>query len=93
MIALLFLTGARILAQSTENTGNGALDSDVTILGKDETVIPVPPPRSDRDLVIPEPDMTLPDPLSLPPIPPPPAALSIPWDGLPAVDESGEPLP
>ena len=93
MIALLLLPGGYLLAQSTDNAGSGALDSDVTIVGKDETAIPVPPPRRQQEVTVPEPDMKPPDPVALPAIPPPSDVFSIPWDDLAVVDDSGEPLP
>jgi hypothetical protein len=93
MIAFLLLPAGRILAQAADSTVSGSLDSDVTIVGRDETAIPVPPLRSQREVTIPEPDMTPPDPQSLPPIPPPSDPPSTPKDDLPVVDEHGEPLP
>jgi hypothetical protein len=93
MAALLLLPSVLVSAQSSENGVSGTLDSDVTVVGKDETAIPVPPPPNRHDIAVPEPDITPPDPLTLPDIPPPLGDFSIPWDDLPVVDESGEPLP
>jgi hypothetical protein len=93
MVALLLLPRVFVSGQSSENGASGALDSDVTVVGKDETAIPVPPPPQRHDVVVPEPDMTPPDPLALPDIPPPLGDFSVPGDDLPVVDESGEPLP
>jgi hypothetical protein len=93
MIVFLLLPCGVGFGQSTENTANGTLDSDVTIVGSDETVLPIPPPWHPQEIAIPEPDMTPPDPLLLPAIPPPPVAWSAPWEDFPVVDDSGEPLP
>jgi hypothetical protein len=93
MIALLLLAVGRAQAQSASSAGSGAMDSDVTIVGKDETAIPVPPPRSQQEVTLPEPDMTPLDPVTLPAIPPPIDTVSVPGDDFPVVDDAGEPLP
>jgi hypothetical protein len=92
MIAFLLLPNMHVSGQSSESSARGPLDSDVTIVGKDETAIPVPPPPRTHEVAIPEPDLTAPDPLALPDIPPP-DDFSIQWDDLPVVDDSGAPLP
>lgn len=93
MIVLLLLEWGVLSAQSADSAGGGTLDSDVTIVGKDETTIPVPAPWHQGEIAVPEPDMTPPDSMTLPPIPPPAGASMTPGDDFPIVDESGEPLP
>ena len=90
MIALFLLPPGLVPAQSAQDTAGGTMDSEVTIMGKDETSIPVPPPWKPSEVVVPQPDMTPPDPMTLPPIPPPPGPSA---DDPPVVDSSGEPLP
>jgi hypothetical protein len=93
MIALLFFQWGVVSAQTADSAGGGTLDSDVTIVGRDETAIPVPPPWHQQEVAVPEPDMTPPDPMTLPPIPPPVGADTSPGEDAPVLGDSGEPLP
>ena len=93
MIALLLIEWGVVSGQSADPAGGGTLDSDVTIVGRDDTAIPVPSPWHQEEIAVPEPDMTPPDPMTLPPIPPPLGAYTSLGEDVPVVDESGEPLP
>ncbi len=55
----------------------GSVDTDVTIVGRDDTVIPLPPPPPLPEPALPDLDLTPLPPFALPAITPPPGVLDV----------------
>ena len=70
LMLILFLGCCASFAQGV-STGMGSVDAEITIIGRDDAVIAVPPPMREGDAEVPEIDEQDPAPLFLPPIPPP----------------------
>ena len=79
---LILLAGGFLPAQQAASTAQGSVDTDVTITGSDDSVIPVPEPtRPDDALVLPPLDVTPLPAFIVPPVMPvvvPPVAAPVP---------------
>jgi len=94
-VTLLFLVsmcGAGF-AQEKADDSAGPLDRDVTVVGRDDTALPVPPPRTPTEIVIPEVDPEQPSTPIVPPIQPPTGDGVSPTTDQGAIDSSGGSFP
>ncbi len=69
---LLFFACCAASAQEAPTTDMGSVDADITIVGRDDTVIPVPPPPALPEMPLPPLDATPLEPFLVPAITPPP---------------------
>jgi hypothetical protein len=77
IVFLLFLSAASgISAQQSTATLQGSVDTDVTVVGRDDGIIPIPEPEGvDNEVVLPPLDAPEIDPVLVSPIVPPPAEI------------------
>jgi hypothetical protein len=69
---LIMSAAARLPAQQTPAPSEGSVDTDVTVMGRDESTIPMPEPEGvSEELVLPPIDFGEPDSLLVPPVLPP----------------------
>jgi hypothetical protein len=81
VIVLLLALGSSglLLAQQAAAPAPGSVDTDLTVLGRDDSILPVPEPgEQETPLFIPPVDATAPDSPLVPPISPPIAAITTP---------------
>ncbi len=67
IVAILLSACIVVLAQD-EGPAASAVDRDLTLVGRDETAIPVPPPDVSSTLTLPSLDTTVPPPRTVAPI-------------------------
>jgi hypothetical protein len=72
---VLSMCGAGFAQENADTTG-GSLDRDVTVVGRDETALPVPPPGAPQEIVLPDVEPEQPTTPIVPPIQPPPDGTS-----------------
>jgi hypothetical protein len=70
LVLLISMCGAGFAQERADNTP-GSLDRDITVVGRDETALPVPAPSTHAEIVIPELDPLRPTSPTVPPIQPP----------------------
>ncbi len=70
VLLLVSLCGAVFAQEKVDSAG--PLDRDVTVVGRDDTALPVPPPGTPQEIEIPPMDPEQPSTPVLPPIQPPP---------------------
>jgi hypothetical protein len=85
MLLLLFAGCRAAFAQDSGGAG-GALDREITIVGRDQAAIPIPHPWKQEQVSVPSLDVESPDPHNVPAIPPPTAEWSAPPAELLIVD-------
>lgn len=85
---LILSAGAFLTAQQSGPPAQGSVDTDVTVTGSDDAVIPIPQPvAADGDLVLPLLDADVPQAFIVPPIMPPAGSVQPrPDPGLPPAD-------
>ena len=71
-VTLLFLVSMCGAGFAQEKTTDGSLDRDVTVVGRDEAALPVPPPKALQEIVLPAVDPEQPSAPIVPPVQPPP---------------------
>jgi hypothetical protein len=72
MLSLLLFSACRAApAQAVSPRDLGSVDADVTIVGRDDTIIPIPPPPTLQEMPLPELDLTPLEFLPVPAIAPP----------------------
>ncbi len=94
-VTLMFLIstcGAGFAQERADDTA-GSLDRDITVIGRDETALPVPAPSNQGEIVIPEVDPVRPSSPTLPPIQPPADDSTSPATDKRGDDPSGESIP
>jgi hypothetical protein len=80
LLLILFSACGASFAQGVSGAP-GSVDAEITIVGRDDAVIAVPPPWVPEDTAVPDVVAQVPESLFLPPIPPP----TVDWAaGLPA---------
>lgn len=77
IVAILLFACTGVLAQD-EGPGTSALDRELTLVGRDETAIPVPPPAPPSLEALPTPDLTPLPSRTVPPIIPSASAPGLP---------------
>jgi hypothetical protein len=95
-VTLLFLFSicGAVFAQEKVDDSAGPLDRDVTVVGRDDTSLPVPPPETPPEIKVPDVDPEQPSTPIVPPIQPPPGVWPPPaTDQGGAVDPPGESSP
>ncbi len=76
MVSLLAF--ACCAAHAQEGAPTSPIDREITIVGRDETMLPIP--RPDAAIIpLPQPDLTPPDPVWVPAVEPPVGELVGPW--------------
>jgi hypothetical protein len=85
MILLLF-SGCRALFAQDGGSPDGALDREITIIGRDQASIPIPPPWRQEQVSVPSHDVEPQDPYAVPAVPPPRAEWSAPQPDLELID-------
>jgi hypothetical protein len=91
-VTLLFLVsmcGAGF-AQEKADEPSASIDRDITVIGRDETALPIPAPWTQAEIDIPELDPAQPSSPTLPPILPPPGDWPSPAADQRAIAPSGE---
>ena len=87
---LILLAGGSLPAQQTASSSQGSVDTDVTVMGNDDSIIPVPEPVPPDDaLVLPPLDTSPPPAFIVPPVMPvvlPPAVPLVPPAVAPPAD-------
>ena len=91
LVFLLSMCGA-VFAQEKADDTAGSLDRDITVIGRDETALPVPAPSTEAEIRIPELDLVRPISPGVPPIQPPADDVPSPADTQ-GDDSSGESVP
>jgi hypothetical protein len=91
LVLLVSMCGA-VFAQERADDTAGSLDRDITVVGRDETALPVPAPSSQAEIVIPELDTVPPSFPTVPPVQPPADDVPSPADQQ-GDDSSGEAVP
>jgi len=72
IVFLLILTAAGIPAQQAAAPAEGSVDTDVTVMGRDDSIIPIPEPEDGADvLLLPSIDSDQPFPPPVPAVLPP----------------------
>jgi hypothetical protein len=91
---LILFAGGFLPAQQSIPSAQGSVDTDVTIMGSDDTVLPVTDPAPPDDtLVLPELDTDLPPPVIVPPVRSPAGRQWSPAGPLPPIPDAGAALP
>jgi hypothetical protein len=86
------MCGAAFAQENTDTTG-GSLDRDVTVVGRDETALPVPPPIAPPEIALPDVEPEQPSTPVVPPIQPPLSAGTSGADDQSTSDQSGNSFP
>ncbi|MGD0724838.1 MAG: hypothetical protein ABSB63_04675 [Spirochaetia bacterium] len=92
LLLLVSMCGA-VFAQEKADDSAGALDRDVTVVGRDDTALPVPPPGTPQDITIPDVDPEQPRTSIVPPIQPPPDARTSRSVDQGVIDQPGDSFP
>jgi hypothetical protein len=68
VIVAILLSACIVVLGQDQGPAASAVDRDLTLVGRDETAIPVPPPVAAAALALPALDTTPPPPRSVPPV-------------------------
>jgi hypothetical protein len=71
-VTLLCLVWINATGFAQDKSTDGSLDRDVTIVGRDQAALPVPPPEAPREVTLPDPGPEQPSAPIVPPVQPPP---------------------
>jgi hypothetical protein len=71
ILAILLSVCGTAFAQEDAGTTSDSLDREITVVGRDETALPIPAPWTQEDIALPELDPERPTQPTLPAIPPP----------------------